>query len=394
MVVLLVAVDLLDPLPIESANSLGLVRRAPEKTFVGDKVLVELVLSNEGKGVERLVIDDVPPSTAKVVRGSLSLDCGLKARSSVTLRYEVVFREPGGYTFGTTRITLRSMFGLSEKTLVFYAPFAVRVYPKLLSPKLSPIRAKAFGWSGTTPSTYRGGRLQFMNIREYVSGDRISDVNWKASARFGKRLVNEWQVERGLDCVVIVDLFSDDVPRVGDWSARGDVIEAAYEITDSFVAYGNRVGMLIMGRNLHKVKPGFGLRRLRAMVEGLIDSEEGEVWNLEYAEEFLERFFRRQYVKRGGTLFFVSAGTNMRLLNTVAALSGRGFVCNSVVVDAIAGESEALGESVKMKDEELALGRKVARAELTWFEGRLSAHANVYEWSRYRGLSELRRRGK
>jgi len=368
-----------------------IARRAPEKVFAGETVLVELTASNRGDDIERLHLSDQPPYLAKVVRGAPSLDTSLKRDSEVTLRYEVEFREPGQYEFGITSFGIGSLFGLSEKTFAFYSPFSVRVYPKLLTPKLNPIRARAFAWAGTTPSRNKGGRLEFMNIREYAVGDRVRDVNWKASARLRSRLVNEWRVERGLDCVVIVDLFSDDLPRVGEWSARGDVIEAAYELANSFMTAGNRVGMLVLGQILYKVRPGFGMKRLRAMVESMIDSQEGGVWNVEHAEEYLADFFRKQYIRRKGTLFFVSAGANMRLLNAVVSLAKRGFVCNTVLVNHLESEGSALLERKLIDPEREELGLRFARAELEWVESRLAAHSNVFEWSRERGLVELRR---
>jgi uncharacterized protein (DUF58 family) len=393
LLVLFVALDLRKPPRSDRASSMYVVRRAPEKAFVEEPVLVELTLVNEGEDVQRLELSDRPPERAEVMRGTPSMLCRLNRGSEATLRYELVFKEPGDYNFGTCRVRAESLFGLGEQKMVFLAPFGLRVYPKLLTAELDPIRAKAFGWIGMTPSKYRGGSLEFMNIRGYLPGDRLRDFNWKASARLGEKLVNEWQVERGLDCVVLVDLFADDVPRVVDWSARGEVVEASYELARSFVMSGNRVGMLIMGALLHKIRPGFGTKRLKAMVEALIDSEVGEVWSLEHAEEFLEEFFRPQYKGRGGTLFFVSAGRNVRLLEAAKSLSSKGFVCNTVVVDASAGESEALAKKKVLKSYELDMGLRFARAELEWFQARLSLFSNVYTWSREKGLVERRKAG-
>ena len=289
---------------------------------------------------------------------------------------------------------VKSMFGLSERSFVVSAPLDVRVYPKLLTPKLTAARARAFGWAGSTPSKYRGGRLEFVNIRQYAVGDRAKDVNWRASARRGSVLVNEWQVERGLDSVVVVDLFSDDLPKVGAWSGRGEVIEAAYETASSLIAPGNRVGMLIMGSLLDKVTPGFGKRNLRAMLEGLIDSEEGNVWNIQYTEEFLENFFREQYTKRGGTLFFLSAGVNVRLLAVVGLLSKKGFVCYSIVVDTLKSQTQALVESRQASKQEADVALRFARAELDWFESELSRCSSVFEWSRETGALPTGSRSK
>ena len=389
--ILYIAIDLRRPLPSESEGRFTISRRAPEKVFTDETVLVELTASNRGDDIERLHLSDQPPYLAKVVRGAPSLDASLKRDSEVTLRYELAFREPGQYEFGITSFGIGSLFGLSEKTFAFYSPFSIRVYPKLLTPKLTPVRARAFAWAGTTPSKYKGGRLEFMNIREYAVGDRVRDVNWKASARMRSRLVNEWRVERGLDCVIIVDLFSDDLPRVGEWSARGDVIEAAYELANSFMTSGNRVGMLVLGQLLHKIRPGFGMKRLRTMVESMIDSQEGDVWNVEHAEEYLADFFRKQYIRRKGTLFFVSAGANMRLLNAVASLAKKGFVCNTVLVNYLETEGSALLERKLLDPKGEELGLRFARAELEWVESKLASHSNVFEWSRERGLVELRR---
>ncbi len=391
---LFIALDLSKGFPPESKGSFGLERRAPERALAGETILVELSVSNNGGNLERIHLEDEPPYQAKLERGSASLDAPLKKGAAVTLRYELVFREPGDYQFGVTGVTLRSMFGLSEKTFVFFAPFSIRIYPKLLRPKLSPVQAPAFGWAGMTQSAYRGGKLGFMNIREYAAGDTIRDLNWKATARFGRRLVNEWQVERGIDCVVIVDLFADDLPRVGGWSARGEVIEASYELVTSFLASGNRVGMLIMGEHLGKIKPGFGKRRLRAMVEEMVDSHEGEVWSVDNVEKYLEEFFRRQYLKRGGTMFFVSAGANMRLVNAVISLSRKGFTCNTVIVDTLKEEGSALSDERLLEPQEGEFGYRFAHAEFEWFEGLLASYSNVYEWNSQRGLIELRRRGR
>lgn len=393
LLVVFVALDLRKGRRADPSSSLYVVRKAPEKSFVGEVVVVELTLVNEGQDIDRLQLTDGPPELAEVVRGSTTMVSELKHSSQVTLRYEVVLPEPGEYNFGTCRVRVESSFGLSESRMVFLAPFGIRVYPRFLTAELAPVRAKAFGWIGVTPSRFRGGSLEFMNIRRYVPGDRIRDVNWKASGRLGEMLVNEWQVERGLDCVIIVDLFADDVPKVGNWSARGDVIEASYELARSFIGSGNRVGMLIMGAILHKVRPGFGTRCLKSMVEGLVDSAVGEVWSLERVEEFLEEFFRQQYRRRLGTLFFVSAGRNTRLIDAVSSLANKGFVCNAVVVDSTNEESSALMGLKLLKEIDMAVGLRFSRAELQWFEKRLAASSNVYSWSRDGGLSELRRLG-
>ena len=390
---LFVAFDLRIPLSQPKETGLTVSRQVSEnKALMNDPILVELTLENHGRGMEKVILRDAPPARAEVTKGSTSLLCGIDEGDRATLRYEVRFNEPGQYRFESCTVRPQSMFGLTERVLVLPSPLAVRVYPRHLVKTVDTGPARAFGWSGVTPSKFRGGRLDFMNIRSYVSGDPLKDVNWKASGRLDKMLVNEWRVERGLDCVVIVDLSSESLPRVGEWSGRGEVITSAYELASSLVGSGNRVGMLLMGSSLDKVKPGFGSRQLRAMVEMLVDSKEGDIWSMKYAEQFLEMFFRKQYTLRKGTLFFVFAWPSVELLKSVSSLSSKGFVCNSVIVDALGGEGRALTALRILRPREVEFGLRFARAEEDSFKAMLAADSDVYVWTAGGGFTEAGRK--
>jgi uncharacterized protein (DUF58 family) len=405
-VLLLVAFDLRIPLPQPQKTALTVSRRVSEtKALMGIPVLVELTLGNHGHRIEKVLLHDtlpklakssyfhdIPPARGVVTKGSTSLLCGMDEGGRATLRYEVKFSEPGEYRFESCSVRLQSMFGLAERALVIPTPLTVRVYPRRLVKNLDTGPAVAFGWSGVTPSRYRGGRLDFMNIRSYASGDPLKDVNWRASGRFGKMLVNEWHVERGLDCVVIVDLSAGSLPRVGEWNGRGEVVTSAYELASSLVGSGNRVGLLVMGGSLDKVKPGFGSRQLRAMVEMLVNSREGEIWSMKYTEQFLQMFFRRQYALRKGTLFFVFAWPGVELLESVSSLSRKGFVCNSVLVDALGGEGQALTEQRILRPREVEFGLRFARAELESFKAMLAPVSDLYVWTAGGGFREAGRR--
>lgn len=407
LVLLFLAFDLRIPLPRPQETGLVVSRRVSEtKALMGIPVLVEITLENHGRRVEKVLLHDtpptlatssffhdIPPARAIVTNGSTSLLCGIDEGGRATLRYEVRFSEPGEYRFVSCSVRVQSMFGLAERTLDVPSPLTVRVYPRRLVKDVDTGSAMAFGWSGVTPSRYKGGRLDFMNIRNYTPGDPLREVNWKASGRLGKMLVNEWHVERGLDCVIIVDLSAGSLPRVGEWNGRGEVITSAYELASSLVASGNRVGLLVMGHSLDKVKPGFGSRQLKAMVERLVDSREGEVWSVKHTEQFLEMFFRKQYTLRRGTLFFVFAWPDAEILESVSSLSRMGFVCNSVFVEALGGEGRALTDLRFLKPSEVEFGLRFARAEVESFKTMLAAVSDVYAWSAGSGFTiEARRR--
>lgn len=351
--------------------------------------MVELSVLNRGEDLERVRIEDTLPVGARVTRGSTILMCCLKKGALATIRYEIALEEPQEARFQDCNVLVKSMFGLTVTRLQLPAPARVTIYPRLFKRRVGTGRARAFSWAGSSPSRFKGGRLDFMNIREYVGTDPVRDVNWKATARQGKMLVNEWHAERGLDCIVVVDLSSENLPRVGTWTARTEVVSCSYELAHALIHSGNRVGMLVLGSALSKIRPGFGTNHLRVMLDTLVKSQEGLVWRLEHTEEFLETFFRAQYRQRGGTLFLVSAVGGPPLLETVSRLSRKGFAMNCVLVDTLDRQVEELRKQGFGRGPEMVEGARLAAAERKWFVNEFKGFSKVYEWDRRRGFAEL-----
>jgi uncharacterized protein (DUF58 family) len=389
-IILILLVDQGVPFVESGAWKFSVSRRVTQpKVVTGERVLVELTVTNEGRDVERMVLEDQLPSGVKVTRGSRYLICALKRGARATLRYEVSLLDPGDVHFGECLVRVQSLFGLTEQRLELVAPSTVRIYPRLLSRKVLTSRAKALSFSGTSPSRFKGGRLEFMNTRRHVYGDPLRDINWKASARLGKTLVNEWHAERGLDCVMIVDLLDQDLPKVGKWSARTDVIACAYELSHALIGSGNRVGLLVLGAAPVKLQPGFGSKHLRVLLDRLVTAQEGSVWSARNVEGFLETFFRKQYRFRGGALFFVTANPGVDVLEAVRSLALKGFSCHTILVNTLEQESVALSELRVAGGASLSLGTRVARAEIEWFESRFEKYSKVYEWTEDSGFVEL-----
>ena len=201
--------------------------------------------------------------------------------------------------------------------------------------------------------------------------------------------MNEWHAERGLDCVMVVDFLDNDLPKIGRWSARTDVIASAYELAHALIGSGNRVGLLVLGDVPVRIQPGYGSKHLRVLLDRLIVSQEGSVWSARDVEDFLEKFFRKQYRYRGGALFFVTANPGEDVLEAVRSLAHKGFSCHTIIVNTLQEESAALSELRLVSGASLALGSRVARAETEWFESQFEKCSKVYEWTRDDGFIEL-----
>ena len=79
---------------------------------------------------------------------------------------------------------------------------------------LTPVKSKLFivahrrTWGlldGEYASVFRGRSLDYDDLREYVTGDEVRDIDWKATARHGSPLVKRWVATRTQTVLFVVD---------------------------------------------------------------------------------------------------------------------------------------------------------------------------------------------
>ncbi len=150
----------------------------------------------------------------------------------------------------------------------------VRVLPRpealgaLLDP---PPRAAA----GRHPSRARGSGLDFAELRPLMPGDRVSDVNWRASARRGPPgpglLVNVRHPERSGDVVLLLDTAADltaDGAERAPWLPRA--AQAAWTMAQAHLETHDRVGLVTFGGYTSWISRGSGRRAAYALLDKLL----------------------------------------------------------------------------------------------------------------------------
>lgn len=182
--------------------------------------------------------------------------------------------------FGNQRIGRVTVSGtLSGSMLNWRGPVVdlgdVRVLPhadrlnELLSPRASQISA------GVHPSPSRAGDgVEFSEIREYLPGDRLRDINWKVTARRGEPYVTRRVPERGGNVFIAIDGLRHDFLRRDDMEFL--LIEragqAAWALIRNHMANQDRVGLVIRSSQRQIVlSPRGGTRAQYALMEALLE---------------------------------------------------------------------------------------------------------------------------
>jgi uncharacterized protein (DUF58 family) len=122
-------------------------------------------------------------------------------------------------------VTARSIgpLGLAGRQRSRQVPGQVRVLPPFLSRKHLPSRlARLQQIDGLLPTLTRGQGTEFDSLREYVVGDDVRSIDWRATARRADVVVRTWRPERDRRVVIVLDSGRTAAGRVGVDPTAGD----------------------------------------------------------------------------------------------------------------------------------------------------------------------------
>jgi uncharacterized protein (DUF58 family) len=169
--------------------------------------------------------------------------------------------------------------------------------------ELAPGRLVTDVLSGGFRSTFRGGGVEFADVREYVEGDDPRAVDWNVTARYGRPFVKRFVEERERTLVFVLDLGVRTAGGLGAWSVRQAAARFCACLGLMAIANHDRVGLVAGAARVRRTvlpKKGAGhcFRVVRDAVELPVEREPGDL------EVLLARVAAR--VRRRAVVFVVS----------------------------------------------------------------------------------------
>ncbi len=151
-----------------------------------------------------------------------------------------------------------------------------RVAPDSLPRGARPIAGES---AGETPRRLPGPGMELLQLREYVSGDALSRIDWKATARHGSLISREYSEAQHLELLLVIDAGRASRVRAGALDRLGLYANVAARLAEHAVSVEDRVGLLVYAeKTLAACLPDRGMRavtRLRHSLETL-ESDRGE----------------------------------------------------------------------------------------------------------------------
>lgn len=180
-------------------------RFTPEKLSNGDDNEIRIYLENFFPFEATLeVIDEIPH---QFQRRDLNFRVQLPSRESKTLVYSLRPVKRGEYSFGAVNVFVRSPLGLLKRRFQFSQDALVPVYPSYIQMRKYELLAISNRLTETGIKKIRriGHNMEFELIKEYIQGDDIRTINWKATARKSTLMVNHYQDERSQQVYSLID---------------------------------------------------------------------------------------------------------------------------------------------------------------------------------------------
>jgi uncharacterized protein (DUF58 family) len=215
--VLLVLLAILVAVDIGLAASPSRLRyaRSPDTSArLAQQVDAGLLIHNDGRQRFRGQIRDAWPPSARAEPRAHTVNIAAGQREHVDTVLQPVRRGDQR----ATAVTARSIgpLGLAGRQRSRPVPGQVRVLPPFLSRKHLPSRlAKLREIDGLLPTLIRGQGTEFDSLREYVVGDDVRSIDWRATARRADVMVRTWRPERDRRVVIVLDTGRMAAGRVG-----------------------------------------------------------------------------------------------------------------------------------------------------------------------------------
>ena len=272
-VVLLALLIILDVVLAASPRALRLARGGDTSLRLGDTAAVEVVVTNPTRRRLRGTVRDAwPPSANAAPRvQSLQVDAGERRRVTTSL---TPTRRGDARAAG---VTVRSLgpLGLAGRQRTLSAPWSVRVLPPFhsrrhLPGKLSRLREL----DGRHAAMVRGQGSEFDSLRDYVPGDDVRSIDWRASARSDGVVVRTWRPERDRRILIVLDTGRTSAGRVGDTPRLDHAMDAALLLAALAGRAGDRVDFLAYDRRVRaQVKASGKGSQVHRIVEAMAPLE-------------------------------------------------------------------------------------------------------------------------
>ncbi|MFW5737497.1 MAG: DUF58 domain-containing protein [Spirochaetota bacterium] len=256
--------------------------------------------------VPHLVVTDNPGSLYTGEENSRLMS--LRGKERTELVYDIRGMNRGAYRIGPITVRYADPLGLYPAAETIMQETRLVVYPHIYPVELPVHRGLPAGSITTTSRIYEDP-TRYRSVREYVPGDEIRRINWKASARLGELHSTEWLPTINVPVMILLNLTASTYEQRNRYRHTERTIDAAASLVHHLVNRSQEVGLVTTGlirgapeRIMPFVRVGAGTAHAVGILETLAQLETNDL-----DEDPVARFLERGAISYGTRLFYLGA---------------------------------------------------------------------------------------
>ncbi len=231
-------------------NGFELERSLPERLSNGDENKISIHLKNNYKiATNSILIEELPYQFQK--RDFIFKQL-LKPKEEKNINYDLRPTKRGIYDFGHVNVYVSTPLHLATRKYVLGEAKKIKCYPSFL--KLKEFDISAFSNKVTTVGSRKirrlGHSLEFEQIKEYIAGDDIRTLNWKATAKNNQLMVNQYIEEKSQPVYSIIDKGRVMQMSFNKLTLLDYAINATLAISSIILRKQDKAGMLTFSTKL------------------------------------------------------------------------------------------------------------------------------------------------
>jgi uncharacterized protein (DUF58 family) len=273
-----------------------------------------------------------------------SVEANVASRTFVELELGFEARERGLVRLSTTYLWVENRIGLLRRRFAADASEEVRVFPDFSAIERygTLARRSTLLDAGLRKLRLRGIGAEFESLREYFPGDAFRSINWKATAHRGRIMVEQHEIERSQQVLVLLDAGRLMMPRIGPQRKFDYALTAGLSVAHIAQTAGDNVGLIAFAaKPVLSIAPRRGAAHVNALARAAYDLQP-RLEEPDYETTFTD--LKRRYGKRSLVVMFTDIfdpAASAAVLGGLATLVPRHLVMCVLMNDAAIVESLA-----------------------------------------------------
>ncbi|MCL1883771.1 MAG: DUF58 domain-containing protein [Defluviitaleaceae bacterium] len=201
----------------------------------------------------------------------------VSGREEFSFAYIVVPSKRGSFAFENIYLRYTGILGMCVKYVKFHCPIEFKVYPNIkdLAKYRLMLQKNRLLPEGDKYIKNYGIGYEFESLRPYVDGDDYRKINWQATSRENKLIVNQYQIERNQPVYILLDIGRPMSYSVGGYKKLDYAINAALILSDIVNQSGDKVGLMVFDSTVRShIAPGQGAVHRNHLMETLYHVED------------------------------------------------------------------------------------------------------------------------